>query len=93
MPDNAQAKEPAVSATPELLYEYKGYNIVRARGLYVAVAQDADPMDVGDVLANSAPRPPAEKFIIAHDTASLEAAVDAHLKDTGPTQSGSSKKR
>ena len=37
------------TAPPELLYEYKGYNIVRARGLYVAVAQDAGPMDVGDV--------------------------------------------
>ena len=81
------------TAPPELLYEYKGYNIVRARGLYVAVAQDAGPMDVGDVLTNAAPRPPAEQFIIAHDTASLEATVDSYLKDTGPTQAGSNEKR
>ena len=73
---------------PELLYEYKGYNIVRARGLYVAVAQDAGPVDVGDVLTNVAPRPPADKFMIAHDAASLETAIDALPTMAEPASAG-----
>ena len=85
---DAYAKDAEANSPPELLYEYKGYNIVRARGLYVAVAQDAGPMDVGDVLTNIAPRPPADKFMIAHDAASLETAIDALTTAAEPASSG-----
>ena len=32
------------------------------------------------VLTNAAPRPPPEKFIISHDSSTLDAAIDAYLK-------------
>lgn len=90
---DVHAKEAAATAPPTLLYAYKGYNLVRARGLYVAVAQNAGPMDVGDVLTNAAPRPPTGEFIIAQDASSLEAAIDAYLKDTEPAGAGPRERR
>jgi hypothetical protein len=77
------AKQADAEAPPELLYAYKGYNIVRAGEHYIAVAQELGPMDVRDVLKSVIARPPAQKFIIAHDTSSLEAAIDANVKDAG----------
>ena len=68
---------------PQLLYAYRGYNIVRTGGRYVGVAQELGPMEVDAVLANAVRRPPADKFIIADDTSSLEAAIDKNLKDGG----------
>ena len=75
------AKEAEAKAPPELLYAYKGYNVVRAGELYVGVAQELGPMDVRDVLTNAVPRPPSKKFLTAKDTSSLEAAIDAAVKD------------
>ena len=52
------AKEVEAKVPPELLYAYKDYNVVRAGGLYIGVAQELRPMDVRDVLTNAVPRPP-----------------------------------
>jgi hypothetical protein len=87
---DAYAKDGETSEPPELLYDYKGYNLVRARGLDVAVAQDVGPIDVDRVLTNSVPRPPAEKFFIADDTKSLEAAIDALPPRDKPVEAKSS---
>jgi hypothetical protein len=57
--------------------------VVRAGALYVAVTQDLDPLEVRDVLTNAVPRPPAAKFIVAHDASSLEAAIDVNVKGAG----------
>jgi hypothetical protein len=72
----------AASAPPRLLHTHKSYNIVSVGELYVAAAQDLGPIDIGTVLANAAPRPPATKFITAHDIPSLEAAIDACCGDS-----------
>jgi len=66
---------------PRLLDTFKGYNVVRVAQLYVAAAQDLGPIDIAAILANTLPRPPAEKFIIGHDRSSLDAAIDAHVKE------------
>ena len=76
-------KAAEVSTTPQLLYAYKDYNIVRAGEFYVGVAQELGPMDVDAVLMSAVPRPPATKFVVSNDTSSLEAAIDAILKDGG----------
>ena len=76
-------KAAEVSATPQLLYAYKDYNIVRAGEFYVGVAQELGPMDVDAVLTNAVSRPPATKFIVSDDTSSLESAIDKYVKDTG----------
>ena len=57
-----------VSATPELLYAYKDYDIVRAGEVFVGVAQELGTIDVDAVLTNAVPRPPATKFIVSNDT-------------------------
>ena len=74
---NACAKAGEDAGIPHLLYAYKDYNVIQVGKLYVGVAQDLGPMDVRDVLLNTVPRPPSEKFIIAEDASSLEAAIDA----------------
>lgn len=40
-------------------------------------------MDVRDALTNAVPRPPSEKFLVAKDTSSLEAAIETAVKDIG----------
>lgn len=71
----------AARAAPELLYAYKDYDVIRAGELYVGVAQDVGPIDVDAVLANIAPRPPDDKFIIADDSSSLKAKIDVYAKE------------
>ena len=64
-------------APPRVLYTYRFYNVVRFRQLYVGIARELGAIDVGAVLTDTAPRPPADKFIVAHDIQSLKAAIDA----------------
>ena len=78
--DVSCTQEAADRATPELLYAYKGYNVVRLGELYIGVAQELGPMDIRDVLENATPRPPAEKFIVARDISSLDATIDTFVK-------------
>ena len=81
--DTAMERAAAADTAPRLLYTYKGYNVVSVKGLYVAAARELGPMDACAVLGNSVPRPPAENFMIAHTTSSLEAKIDAaHIEFT-----------
>jgi len=68
---------------PQLLHAYKSYNIVSVGEVYVAAAQELGPLDVKAVLAGAAPRPSTAKFLTADDPASLHAAIDLHLSQTG----------
>lgn len=68
---------PTSSNTPTLLYVYDFYNVVRVGQLFVGVSRELGELDVGAVLTNAAPRPSAEKFIVAHNIASLKEAIDA----------------
>ncbi len=69
---------------PLLLYTYKTYTIVHAGELYVGVAWDVGRIDIDAALANTGPRPPAEKFIVAESIPSLEAKIDDMHPVTNP---------
>ena len=61
---------------PQLLYSYKNYNIVRFGGWYLGVAKELGAINLADVLANKAPRPPATKFIVTNDFSSLQTTLE-----------------
>jgi hypothetical protein len=67
-------------AAPRLLYSEGIYNVVRVGDLYVAVSQQLGPLDVRDVLQNRGPRPPAQKFLVAHDISRLKVMMHACAK-------------
>ena len=75
------AKEAKAGAPPQILYIYKGYNVIRSGELYVGAAQDLGTMDVGDVLAHTAPQPPPDKFIVANNSNDLEAAINEYVNE------------
>ncbi|WP_159010444.1 hypothetical protein [Bradyrhizobium sp. S69] len=64
-------------ATPQLLYAYRNYNVVRVGRLYVAAAFDLGPLNINEVLTRNVSWPPSEKFILARDVSSLKPAIDA----------------
>jgi hypothetical protein len=64
-------------ATPQLLYAYRSYNVVRVGRLYVAAAFDLGPLDINEILTRNVSWPPSEKFILARDVSRLKAAIDA----------------
>jgi hypothetical protein len=64
-------------ASPQLLYAYRSYNVVRVGRLYIGAAHDLGPFDVNDVLTSKISRPPLEKFIVVQDASTLKAAIDA----------------
>ena len=76
--------EALAAATPQPLYSYKNYNIVRFGELYFGFAQELGQIDLAAIMANKAPRPPATKFVVASDVSSLQAALEvlAHADDT-----------
>jgi hypothetical protein len=69
--------EPDIYATPELLYAYHGYNVVRMGRAYVGLAQNLGPIDTNQVLAGTAFRPPLDEFVLARDPSRVEKAIDA----------------
>jgi hypothetical protein len=62
-------------ASPEPLFAYRGYNIVRVGQLYLGVARALGPTDIPAILAGTVPRPPATAFIFAHTIGSLERKI------------------
>ena len=75
---------PSYAKKPVLLFTYKTYNVVHAQDRYVGIANDVGAIDVDVVLSNMAPRPPAEKFIVADSIARLESAIDDTHPVTNP---------